>query len=62
MRVLTMKDLAERWDKSYINIRVMRTRGKLPPPDLDLPHSPAWFVETIEAMEGPHVGRTDNSG
>ena len=51
MRVLTMKDLAERWGKSYINIRVMRTRGKLPPPDLDLPHSPAWFVETIEAME-----------
>lgn len=51
MNYLTLDDLAERWGVKHNTLRVRRSRGQLPPPDMVVSRIPMWLPETIEAYE-----------
>lgn len=51
MNLLTLKELAERWNVEYGTVRQWRARGLLPEPDLTVANSPAWYEKTIDTVE-----------
>lgn len=64
MNLITMRDLAERWGKSYGYVRLMRARGRLPEPDQIVAKSPVWYESTITELEDKngHPGSTPETG
>lgn len=56
MKLLTLKDLADRWGEEYNTVKQWNHRGKLPKPDMILSGRPGWTEETIRNMEAQDGG------
>lgn len=64
MKLLSLQDLADRWGVSYDAVKMRKSRGQLPEPDLTFGKSPVWSEETIAKLEATngHTGANPDTG